>query len=124
MPHRISPRSGVAFELGRGETLTVIDPTGEQVADLLAFRRDDVREVISSGRTLDYASRIYLTTGDSLYSNRSNILLEIIEDDVGRHDFLRVRRTRSASSMATAIRTRAASATLRPRSRPTGSSRT
>lgn len=88
MPHRIAPRSGTAFELARGQTLTVIDPTGEQVADLLAFRRDDVREVISSGRTLDYASRIYLTTGDKLYSNRSNVLLEIVADDVGRHDFL------------------------------------
>lgn len=88
MPHRIAPRTGTAFELSRGQTLTVIDPTGEQVADLLAFRRDDVREVISSGRTLDYASRIYLTTGDKLYSNRSNVLLEIVDDDVGRHDFL------------------------------------
>ena len=31
---------------------------------------------------------IYLTAGDPLYSNRSNILLDIVEDDVGRHDFL------------------------------------
>jgi uncharacterized protein YcgI (DUF1989 family) len=44
--------------------------------------------VISSGRTLDYVSRIYLTTGDPLYSNRSNVMLRIIEDTVGRHDFL------------------------------------
>ena len=88
MPHEIAPRSGVAFELDRGDRLTVIDPCGEQVADLLAFRRDDVGEVISSGRTLDYASRIFLTTGDPIYSNRSNILLEIVADDVGRHDFL------------------------------------
>ena len=88
MPHRIAPRSGVAFDLPKGALLTVTDPTGEQVADLLAFLRDDVREVISSGRTLDSASRIYLTTGDKLYSNRSNVLLEIVEDDVGRHDFL------------------------------------
>ena len=88
MRHEISPRSGVAFALEEGQRLTVIDPLGEQVADLLAFRRDDVGEVISSGRTLDYASRIFLTTHDKLYSNRSNVMLEIVADDVGRHDFL------------------------------------
>ena len=88
MLHEIAPRSGVAFTLNKGQRLTVIDPIGEQVADLLAYNRGDIREVISSGRTLDYASRIYLTTGDALYSNRSNILLRIEEDTVGRHDFL------------------------------------
>ena len=88
MPHEIEPRSGIAFTLDRGQRLTVIDPMGEQVADLLAFRRGDVGEVISSGRTLDYASKIFLTTGDKLYSNRSNVMLDIVADDVGRHDFL------------------------------------
>jgi len=86
--HEISPRSGVAFTLNRGDRLTVIDPRGEQVADLVAFNRHDTDEVISNGRTLDYASKIYLTTGDPLYSNRSNVLLRIVEDTVGRHDFL------------------------------------
>ncbi|MFC7663510.1 DUF1989 domain-containing protein [Methylorubrum suomiense] len=86
--HRIEPRSGVAFTLNRGQRLTVIDPEGEQVADLVAFVRDDVDEVISSGRTIDYASRLFLTKGDPIYSNRSNVLLEIVEDTVGRHDFL------------------------------------
>ena len=84
----IAPRSGVAFKLDKGRRLTVIDPQGEQVADLLAYTRSDVREVISSGRTLDYASKIYLTAGDKLYSNRSRVLLTIEEDTVGRHDFL------------------------------------
>ena len=84
----IAPRSGVAFTLDRGHRLTVIDPRDEQVADLVAYNRADTGEVISSGRTLDYASRIYLTTGDPLYSNRSNVLLLIVEDTVGRHDFL------------------------------------
>lgn len=88
MRHEIEPRSGVAFTLDKGQRLTVIDPRGEQVADLLAFNRHDIGEAISSGRTLDYASRIYLTTGDPLYSNRSNIMLDIVEDTVGRHDFL------------------------------------
>lgn len=88
MPLTIEPRSGVAFTLNRGDILTVTDPKGEQVADLLAFRQGDLGEVISSGRTLDYASKLFLTTGDVLYSNRSNVMLEIIADDVGRHDFL------------------------------------
>lgn len=86
--HTIAPRSGTAFRVARGQTLTVIDPEGRQVADLLAYAAADVREVVSSGRTLDYANRIYLTTGDRLYSNRSNVMLEIVEDRVGRHDFL------------------------------------
>jgi uncharacterized protein YcgI (DUF1989 family) len=86
--HEIPPRSGVAFTLDRGRRLTVIDPQGEQVADLVAFRRDDIDEVISSGRTLDYAGRLFLTAGDPLYSNRSTVLLRIVEDTVGRHDFL------------------------------------
>ncbi|MEH3119485.1 MAG: urea carboxylase-associated family protein [Methylorubrum populi] len=86
--HEIPPRSGTAFTLDRGQRLTVIDPQGEQVADLVAFRRDDLDEAISSGRTIDYASRIFLTTGDPIYSNRSNVLLRIVEDTVGRHDFL------------------------------------
>lgn len=88
MSHEIPPRSGVAFELKAGQQLKVIDPRGEQVSDLLAFNRHDLGEVISSGRTLDYASRIYLTTGDALYSNRSRVMLRIGEDRVGRHDFL------------------------------------
>lgn len=88
MRRAISPRSGVAFTLKAGETLRVIDPEGEQVGDLLAFSKQDIREAISSGRTFDYASRIYLTKGDPLYSNRSNVMLRIVDDTVGRHDFL------------------------------------
>lgn len=88
MISEIPPRSGAAFRLNRGQRLRVIDPEGEQVSDLLAFNAQDTAEVISSGRTLDYAGKIYLTAGDPLYSNRSNVMLRIVEDTVGRHDFL------------------------------------
>jgi uncharacterized protein len=84
----IPPRSGCAFTLSKGSCLTVIDPQGEQVSDLVAFSAADVREAISSGRSLDYASKLQLTTGDPIYSNRSNVMLRIVEDKVGRHDFL------------------------------------
>ena len=59
----IPPRSGTAFVLRKGEQLTVIDVEGVQVADLLAYNADDIDEVVSSGRTLDYAETIRLTTG-------------------------------------------------------------
>jgi len=88
MRHEIAPRSGVAFSINAGQRLAVIDPQGGQVADLLAYNRSDVGESLSAGRTIDYASRIYLTKGDPLYSNRSNVMLDIVEDEVGRHDFL------------------------------------
>ncbi|WP_305097421.1 urea carboxylase-associated family protein [Croceibacterium aestuarii] len=84
----IAPRSGVAFELRQGQVLKVIDPQGVQVSDLLCFGATDVREAVSNGRTFDYEETIRLSTGNRLWSNRSNPMLEIVEDTVGSHDFL------------------------------------
>lgn len=86
--HRLPPQSGHAFRMARGQRLEVIDPQGEQVADLYAFAEGDHRCALSSGRSIDYAGRIYLTTGDILYSNDSRPMLTITADRVGRHDFL------------------------------------
>jgi uncharacterized protein YcgI (DUF1989 family) len=86
--NRLEPQTGTAFELRAGQQLRVIDLEGEQVADFIAFNRADKGEWLSSGRSIDYANRIYLTKGDILYSNRSRPMLTIVEDDVGRHDFL------------------------------------
>ena len=85
---RLEPQTGTAFLLEEGQRLRVIDPMGEQVSDLVAFARVDKREWLSSGRTIDYANTIYLTTGHVLYSNRSRPMFTIVADDVGRHDFL------------------------------------
>lgn len=85
---RIPPQSGQGFRMKRGEVLRVIDPQGEQVADLFAFAADDESCSLSSGRSIDYASKIYLTTGDVLWSNDSRPMFTIVRDDVGRHDFL------------------------------------
>lgn len=85
---RLEPQTGTAFELARNQHLRVTDLEGEQVADLVCFSQTDRREWISSGRTIDYANSIYLTTDNVLYSNRSSPMLTIVQDDVGRHDFL------------------------------------
>lgn len=84
----IPPRSGVSFILKQGQQLRVTDIQGEQVSDFICYNLHDKAEYLSSGRTIDYAETIYLTTGHPFYSNRSNIMFEMVEDTVGRHDFL------------------------------------
>ncbi len=84
---RIPPCSAKTVELDAGDELLIIDPDGQQVSDLVAFERSDRAEYLSSGRSLDYASRLWLTTGDILYSNRSRPMFTILEDTCGRHDF-------------------------------------
>ncbi len=79
---------GVGFRLERGGVLRVIDPNGEQVSDLVSFSSEGRSEWLSSGRSFDYNDTIYLTTGHVLYSNRSNPMFTIVEDKVGKHDFL------------------------------------
>lgn len=85
---RIPPQSGKGFRMRRGDILRVTDPEGEQVSDLFAFAADDSRCSLSSGRSIDYASKIFLTTGDVLWSNDSRPMFTILRDDVKRHDFL------------------------------------
>lgn len=84
----IPPRSGVSFILQKGQRLKIIDLEGEQVSDFICYNLHDKEEYLSSGRTIDYAETIFLTTGHLFYSNRSHVMFEIKEDTVGRHDFL------------------------------------
>ena len=84
----IHPQSGTSFLLKSGQLLKVISPEGEQVSDLVAYNSKDYGEYISNGKTLDYEETINLTKGNIIYSNKSNKMLEIIEDTCGVHDFL------------------------------------
>lgn len=84
----IQPAAGVAMRLTKGQTLTVYDVEGQQVSDLYCVSAEDTREVLSCGRSMDYADTIYLSKGDFLYSNRSRRLLEIVNDTCGIHDLL------------------------------------
>ncbi|MDI1257675.1 urea carboxylase-associated family protein [Aquabacterium sp.] len=93
LPHhcshtRIAPQTGNSFRIKKGQILRITDPLGEQVADLFSVNQHDHRCTLSSGRSLDYASKIYLTKGDLLYANDSQVMFTILEDTVGKHDFL------------------------------------
>lgn len=84
----IAPQSGVAFILKENQLLKVIDAEGEQVSDLTAFSQDNPEESLSSGKTLDFAENINITAGNYLYSNRDNVMMEILEDTNGQNDML------------------------------------
>src|SRR5713101_4979235 len=84
---RIPPQSAVVIRVSEGQYLTVVDVEGEQVSDLVAFDPTG-EEWLSSGRSIDYASTLFFTTGHILYSNRSSAMLSIVDDTVRRHDFL------------------------------------
>ena len=88
MIYTIPKQSGAAFRLNRGKRLKVIDPQGEQVSDMVLFNAADIREKISSGKTLDFENTILITAGHHLWSNRSRKMMTIVEDTNGRNDFL------------------------------------
>src|SRR5262249_33565353 len=83
----IPAAGGAGLRLSRGEELRIIDLEGGQSGDLFAYSADG-RERLSNGRTFDYGGKIYLSTGDVLWSDCSTPMLTIVADEVGRHDFL------------------------------------
>jgi uncharacterized protein len=83
----VAAASGAGLRLQRGQQLRVIDPHGGQSGDLIAFSVDG-DERLSNGRSFDYGGKLHFSRGDVLWSDRSNPMLTIVEDDVGRHDFL------------------------------------
>ena len=83
----IPAAGGAGLRLRRGQELRIIDPEGGQSGDLVAYSLDG-RERLSNGRTFDYGGKIYVSTGDVLWSDRSERMLTIVSDEVGRHDFL------------------------------------
>jgi uncharacterized protein len=85
---RLPPQTGTGFSLRAGQTLTIVDPEGGQVSDLFSVSAEDLDEVLSSGRSIDYVNRLRFGRGDTLWSNRSRPMLTIVEDTCGRHDFL------------------------------------
>ncbi len=85
---RIAAQSGISLRLSRGDILRIVDPGGEQVADVALFSARDVRDGFSPGRTMDYNASVRLGLGHVLYSQRSAPLARVVEDRIGVHDFL------------------------------------
>ncbi len=81
----VAKNSGAAFELKKGQRLRV---TGRSVADFVAFSLGDVTERFDQARTKSNQAKMFISTGDTLYSKRNNSMLTIVEDTFreGNHD--------------------------------------
>jgi uncharacterized protein YcgI (DUF1989 family) len=91
VPRRVTqvrPLVPTAFELAEGELLQIVDVQGKQVADFVAFSKDDLGEYLSTSHTRSTNKSLMLSKEMTLYSNRRNPLLFLLEDTVGRHDLL------------------------------------
>lgn len=84
----IPPKRGAAVELASDDELSVVDPEGGQVADLVAFDPSDPQHRFSTKYTMRQNGRLRITTNDRLYSTAGTPLLTITGDDCGVHDLL------------------------------------
>src|SRR5688500_13044463 len=81
----VPKNSGAAFEVKKGQRVRI---TGKSIVDFVAFNLDDLTERFDQARTKTNQVKIFVSTGDVLYSKRNNPMLTIIEDTFkeGRHD--------------------------------------
>ncbi|RMD43851.1 hypothetical protein DV735_g1344, partial [Chaetothyriales sp. CBS 134920] len=93
----IPARSGMAVTLQPNQVLQVINTYGTQVVDTWAFMCDggsaasqiNLNHHMSQSHTRATLCRAWPTTGDVLYSNRRQGMLQLIQDtSAGRHDTL------------------------------------
>jgi uncharacterized protein len=84
----IQPETGFQFIVKKGQTFSVIDLEGKQVADFVAFNRQNKNEKLSTGVTIDNNSSLFLRKSNSIFSNFYNKMLTVFEDTVGKHDLI------------------------------------
>ena len=77
---------GWTYVLQPGQVLRIIDLEGNQAIDTLFYAADDVTDHYSAINTIQRQGNLYLTTGSVLVTESGLELVEIIADNVGRHD--------------------------------------
>ncbi len=87
--HVIPARQGRAVRLNRGQSLKIINTSGNQVVDTWAFNAADVNEFMSMEHMRSYIERLIPRPGDTLVSNHRRPILTLVEDtSPGVHDTL------------------------------------
>ena len=81
----VAKNSGAAFEIKKGQRLRI---AGKSIVDFVAFNLRDLTERFDQARTKTNQVKIFISTGDILYSKRNNPMLTIVGDTFteGGHD--------------------------------------
>jgi uncharacterized protein YcgI (DUF1989 family) len=94
----VAKNSGAAFETKKGQRLRI---AGKSIVDFVAFNLNDLNERFDQARTKTNQAKIFISTGDTLFSKRNNPMLTIVEDifTEGRHDLQKGMCSRKRSEM-------------------------
>jgi uncharacterized protein YcgI (DUF1989 family) len=84
----VPAKEGRGVTLHAGQLLDIIDLEGQQVGDLVAWRRPDPREYMSPTHTISCNASILLGVGSRVFTNHRHPIFTILRDDVGKHDLL------------------------------------
>ena len=84
----VPPRGTFVRELRRGDIMRVVDIEGQQVGDLIAYDLNNMSDKFWISTTIRLNGKVFLTTGDVLYSELSKPMLTVTADTCGRHDLL------------------------------------
>ncbi len=81
----VPKNSGGAFVVKKGQRIRI---AGRSIVDFVAFNLHDLRERFDQARTKTNQVKIFISTGDQLFSKLNNPMLTIVEDTFkeGRHD--------------------------------------
>jgi uncharacterized protein YcgI (DUF1989 family) len=94
----VPPNRGWAVVVPAGHQLRV---RGWTIVDLVAFDEHDVRHRFDQARTKTNQSRLFVTTGDVLYSKRNEVMLSLVEDTFeGTHDLQKGMCSRTVHELA------------------------
>jgi uncharacterized protein YcgI (DUF1989 family) len=73
----IPKNSGRAYIVKKGQRLRI---AGKSIVDFVAFNLDDLTERFDQARTKTNQVKIFITTGDTLFSKRNNPMLTVVEE--------------------------------------------
>ena len=81
----VAKNTGAAFEVLKGQRIRI---AGRSIVDFVAFNLRDLAERFDQARTKTNQVKIFISTGDVLYSKRNTPMMTIVADTFveGRHD--------------------------------------